>query len=148
MHMCSMFSDRPQKSWNLASLRRLMTNIAQPNSVILLSVRNLIVSQCFIKKWCHHSLGQTLQFPVSNAYDRKVQLFRICLRQDKRSSQALVLKRTLTDAFLMCQGRGTLLLHQIKLCAAKRMRLVREKHTNWLEQIFMIILFWRETFDL
>lgn len=38
MHTYSMFSDRPQKWWNVASLKRLMTNVVWPNNVIILSV--------------------------------------------------------------------------------------------------------------
>lgn len=38
MHVYSMFSDRPHKLWNLASLRRLMTNVVLPNNVILLRI--------------------------------------------------------------------------------------------------------------
>lgn len=123
MHMCSMFSDRPQRLWNLASLRRLMTNIVQPNSVILLSVRNVFVLQCFIKKMVPSQFGIDSPIPRVLKYlmlmiemHEKVQLLRICLGQDKRFSQALVLKRTLTDAFLMCQGRGTFASNKTLYC--------------------------------
>lgn len=50
MHVCSMFSDRPQKSWNLASLRRLMTNVVRPNNVILLSVKIFLCFTMFYQK--------------------------------------------------------------------------------------------------